>query len=134
MKNDKKILILEQDGLVALDLKRELEKEGFTVKRANSMVVSEIIIASGNKDLVIANTNVQTQPFFDKIKNLLKKCQLPLIWIGTLSNNEAMKESEGINVIGTFSKPFKSKDVVSFIVNYFNKKIKPLLFKKENCE
>ncbi|OFY93884.1 MAG: hypothetical protein A3K10_10395 [Bacteroidetes bacterium RIFCSPLOWO2_12_FULL_31_6] len=133
MKNDKKILILEQDGLVALDLKRELEKEGFTVKRANSMAISEIIIASGNKDLVIANTNVQTQSFFDKIKNLLKKCQLPLIWIGTLSNNEAMKESEGINVIGTFSKPFKSKDVVSFVVNYFNKKIKPL-FKKHYCE
>jgi response regulator RpfG family c-di-GMP phosphodiesterase len=134
MKNDKKILILEQDGLVALDLKRELEKENFTVKRANSMVASEIIIASGNKDLVIANTNVQTQPFFDKIKNLMKKCQLPLIWIGTLSDNEAMKASEGIKVVGAFSKPFKSKDVVSFVVNYFKKRIKPLLFKKENCE
>lgn len=131
--NTKKILIIEQDGLVALDLKRELEKEDFTVKRANSMIASEIIITNGNKNLVIANTDVQTQPFFDKIKILLKKCQLPLIWIGTLSKKEAMKESEGINVIGTFSKPFQSKDVVSFIVNYFNKKIKPL-FKKENCE
>lgn len=134
MKNDKKILILEPDGLVALDLKRELEKEGFTVKRSNSMVASEIIIASGNIDLVITNTDVQTQPFFDKIKNLLKKCQLPLIWIGTISKSEAMKESKGINVIGTFSKPFKSKDVVFFVVNYFKKRIKPLLFKKENCE
>lgn len=134
MNNPKKILIIEQDGLVALDLKRELEKENFTVKRANSMVASEIIIANGSKNLVIANTDVQTQPFFDKIKDLLKKCQLPLIWIGTLSNNEAMKASEGINVVGAFSKPFKSKDVVSFVVNYFNKKIKPLLFKKENCE
>lgn len=124
--NNKKILIIEQDGLVALDLKRELEKENFTVKRANSMVASEIIIANGSKNLVIANTDVQTQPFFDKIKNLLRKCQLPLIWIGTLSKKEAMKESEGINVIGTFSKPFQSKDVVSFIVNYFNEKIKPL--------
>lgn len=133
MNEPKKILIIEQDGLVALDLRRELEKEDFTVKRATSMIVSEIIIANGNKSLVIANTDVQTQPFFDKIKNLLKKCQLPLIWIGTLSKNEAMKDSEGINVIGTFSMPFKSKDVVSFIVNYFNKKIKPL-FKKENCE
>ena len=133
MSESKKILIIEQDGLVALDLKRELEKREFTVKTANSIVASEIIIASGNNNLVIANTDVQTQPFFDKIKNLLKKCQLPLIWIGTLSKNEAMKDSDGINVIGTFSMPFKSKDIVSFIVNYFNKKIKPL-FKKENCE
>lgn len=133
MKNNKKILIIEQDGLVALDLKRELEKEDFSVRRANSMVVSEVIIADSNKDLVIASTNIQTQSFFDKIKNLLKKCQLPLIWIGTLSTNEAMKESEGINVVGTFSKPFKSKDVVSFIVNYFNKKIKPL-YKNHYCE
>lgn len=133
MNEPKKILIIEQDGLVALDLKRELEKEDFTVKTTNSMIASEIIIANGSKDLVIANTDVQTQPFFDKIKNLLKKCQLPLIWIGTLSKKEAMKESEGINVIGTFSKPFQSKDVVYFIVNYFNKKIKPL-FNKENCE
>ena len=133
MNEIKKILIIEHDGLVALDLKRELEKREFTVKTANSMVASEIIITNGNKNLVIANTDVQTQPFFDKIKNLLKKCQLPLIWIGTLSKNEAIKDSEGINVIGTFSMPFQSKDVVSLIVNYFNKKIKPL-FKKENCE
>lgn len=126
MHRNKKILIIEPDGLIALDLKRELEKEGFSVKRANSMVASEIIITNGNKNLVIVNTHVQTQPFFDKLKNVLKKCQLPLIWIGTLSNNEALKKSDGINVIGTFSMPFISKDVVSFIVNYFNKKIKPL--------
>ncbi|MBI2281167.1 MAG: hypothetical protein HYU68_10825 [Bacteroidetes bacterium] len=126
MHKNKKILIIEPDGLIALDLKRELEKEGFSVKRANSMIASEIIITNGNKNLVIANTDVQTQPFFDKLKNVLKKCQLPLIWIGTLSNNEALKKSDGINVIGTFSMPFISKDVVSFIVNYFNKKIKPL--------
>ena len=36
MKNDKKILIIEPDGIVGLDLKLELEKEDFSVSNPNS--------------------------------------------------------------------------------------------------
>lgn len=131
MKNIKKALIVEQDALVAIDLKQELEKENFSVNKATSIVVPEIIIANDKTDVVIANTDVQTQPFFDKVKRLMKKYQIPLIWIGTLSNKEAMKKSEGMNVIGTFSKPFMSTDIVKRIVSFFNQKVKPLFQKKD---
>lgn len=130
MKNDKKILIIEQDGLVSLDLKHELEKKNFSVLRANSMIVSKIIISNKKADFVVANTNIQRQSFFDQLKILLKKCQIPFIWISTYLNNEVMKKNSGINVIETFSKPFISKDIVTLITNHFNKEIKPL-FKKE---
>lgn len=133
MKKNKKILIIEKDGLIAFDLKRELEKKDFSVNRESSITDFETIIKKKETDLIIANTDIQTESFFDKLKTLLKKCYTPFIWIGTLSDKESMKKSEGINVIGTFPKPFISTDIVSFIVNYFNKTIKPL-FKKDNCE
>lgn len=124
MTESKKILIIEQEALVALDLKRELEKKIFTIIRANSMIISELIISNKKIDIVIASTDMQRQPFFDKLKSVMKKCQTPLIWIGTLSDIETMKKSEGMNVIGTFLKPFNSKDVVNYIINFIDQKIK----------
>ncbi len=121
MKNDKKILIIEPDGIVGLDLKLELEKEKFSVSNPNSIADAEFIIANNKPDLIIANTDIKKETFFEKIKIQIKKCQLPFIWVGTLTKSEVAIESEGINVVGFFSKPFNSKSVVALIINYFNK-------------
>ena len=129
MKKDKNILILEPERIAGLELQIQLEKKGFTVSRPISLVDAEVVIAKDKPDFVIADTDIKTQSLFERIKKYLKKFQLPFIWIGTLTNNEVPKESDGINTIGTFSKPFDSKKVVALIVNYFNKKIKRLLYR-----
>ena len=126
MKNDKKILIIEPDGVVGLDLKLELEKEYFSIYNPNSITDAEFIISNDKPDLIIANIDIKKETFFEKIKIQLKKIQLPFIWIGTLTKSEVAIESEGLNVIGSFSKPFHSKSVVALIINYFNK-IKSLI-------
>jgi len=121
MKNDKKILILERDRLLGLDIQQQLIKNNFTVIRPLSIENTAEIISNENPDLVIADTDMNDESVFKKIKKQLKKIQLPFIWITSLTKEEAMKNGEGINLIKIFFKPFNSKSVVAFITNYFKK-------------
>jgi len=121
MKNDKKILILERDRLLGLDIQQQLIKNNFTVIRPLSVENTAEIISNENPDLVIADTDMNDESVFKKIKKQLKKIQLPFIWITSLTKEEAMKNSEGLNLIKIFFKPFNSKSVVAFITNYFKK-------------
>ena len=123
MKNDKKILILEPERIAGLELQQQLEKKGFSVDRPISLVDTEAAIEKDKPDLVIADTDIKKQNLFARIKKYFKKLWLPIIWIGTLTHKEAIKESKEINTIGTFSKPFDSKKIVAFIINYFNKTV-----------
>jgi len=121
MKNDKKILILERDRLLGLDIQQQLIKNNFTVIRPLSIENTAEIISNENPDLVIADTDMNDESVFKKIKKQLKKIQLPFIWITSLTKEEAMKNGEGINLIKIFFKPFNSKSFVAFITNYFKK-------------
>jgi len=121
MKNDKKILILERDRLLGLDIQQQLIKNNFTVIRPLSVENTAEIISNENPDLVIADTDMNDESVFKKIKKQLKKIQLPFIWITSLTKEEAMKNGEGINLIKIFFKPFNSKSFVAFITNYFKK-------------
>jgi len=121
MKNDKKILILERDRLLGLDIQQQLIKNNFTVIRPLSVENTAEIISNENPDLVIADTDMNDESVFKKIKKQLKKIQLPFIWITSLTKEEAMKNGEGINLIKIFFKTFNSKSFVAFITNYFKK-------------
>ena len=129
MKNDKNILILESTRIAGLELQQELEKEGFSVSRPISLVDTEAIVAIHKPDLVVANISIKKQYLFEQVKQYFKKLQLPLIWIGTLTNKDASQENDGLNVIGIFSKPFDGKKIVALIVSYFHKVV-DLLFHK----
>ena len=126
MKNEKQILIIEPDRLAGLDLQLQLEKKGHFVLRPISLVDTAVLISKFMPDLIIADTNIKKQNLFEQLKKYLRKYKLPFIWIGT----KEKKESEGINVLGTFSKPLDSNKIVALIVNYFNKKINPLFHRK----
>lgn len=123
MRNDKNILIIEPQRIAGLELQHQLEKEGFSVSRPISLVDTEAIIAIHKPDLVVANISIKKQHLFEQVKKYFKKLQLPLIWIGALTTNEAVKENDELNVIGTFSKPFDGKQIVTLIVGYFKKAV-----------
>ncbi len=127
MENDKKILIIERDRLLGLDIQQQLLKNNFTVIRPLSVENTANIITNENPDLIIVDTDMNGENVFEKIKTQLKKIQLPFIWITSLNKEEAIKNSEGINLIKIFFKPFNSKGVVVFITNYFNK-VKTFLY------
>ncbi len=121
MKNEKKVLIIEPERIIGLELQRQIEKEGFSVQRPISLEDAEAIITKDTPDLIVADTIIKKQSLFEKIKKQLKKFKLPFIWTGTITKEDETKENDGINVIGTFPKPFDSSKIVARIVNYFKK-------------
>lgn len=126
MKNDKNILIIEPERITGLDLQRQLEKKGFSVQRPISLVDAEVIIEKHTPDLIVADTIIQKENLFVRIKKYLSKLKLPFIWLGTLTKQ---KSKDGINVIGVFPKPFDNANVVARIVQYF-KRLSPVKRKK----
>mgnify|MGYP001618482250 FL=1 len=117
--NHKKLFIIEHERLIGLDLQLQLEKNGYTVSRPLSLVDSEVIISKDKPDLIIADSAIQQQDNFERLKKLFIRHQLPIICIGTVTN-EQMKACDGINIIGTFTKPFDSKKIARFVDNYFD--------------
>src|ERR1035437_9776964 len=115
MKNDKNILIIKSERIAGLELQQQFEKEGFSVSRPISLFDTEAIIAIHKPDFVVANISIKKQYLFEQVKKYFKKLQLPLIWIGTLTNKDVSQENDGLNVIGTFSKPFDGKKIVALI-------------------
>jgi DNA-binding response OmpR family regulator len=120
-KDVKKILIIEEDVLLGMDIKRELEKTHFSVERTISLKRAEESL-SNNPDLVIANTTITDDPLFHNLKIYLKKLQTPFIWISSFAKHEITIVHHYVNVVGTFFKPFNSKELVDFIINFFKGK------------
>lgn len=116
--NNKRIFIIEPDRLAGLGLQRELENNGYIVHRPLSLVDTEVIIEYEMPDLIIANSNIQQQKGFERIKKYFSRHQLPVFCTGCVTN-EALKNFEGINIIGTFSKPVDSKKIVALVNKYF---------------
>ena len=115
---DKKVFIIEHERLIGLDIQLQLEKNGCTVFRPLSLVDTEIIIKKDIPNLIIADTDIQQQDNFKRIKKLFIRHKLPIIYIGTI--NEITAQDSGLNVIGTFSKPFDSQKIACFVDNFFN--------------
>lgn len=121
-KDVKKIVIIEKDALLGIDIKRELEKAHFSVERRSSLKYAEELLLNHKTDLIVANTDITDDSLFLKIKNYLKKLQTPFIWISSLTKREIANIKNYPNVIATFFKPFNSKDLVDFIVNFLKNK------------
>ena len=79
----------------------------------------EVIIKKDTSNLIIADTGIQQQDNFKRVKKLFSRHKLPIIYIGTIDEN-VTQDSE-LNIIGTFSKPFDSKKIARFVDNFFNK-------------
>lgn len=123
MKEAKNIVIIENDALLGVDIKRELEKTNFSVERKSSIKHAEELLLNDKTDLIIANTDVTDDPLFHKIKIYLKKLQTPFVWISSHTKHEMTSTIKNCsNAVGTFFKPFNSKDLVHFIVNFFKGK------------
>jgi AraC-like DNA-binding protein/ActR/RegA family two-component response regulator len=121
MKNPKPInstiIIVEDELIIAMDLKRILSKEGYNViinfKNFNFLdTVNEI--EKHNPILVIIDINLN-QPEYDGItiaQHLLVKDLVPFIFITGLSDKEIVERIKSTRPHGIIIKPFKSVDIV----------------------
>lgn len=120
MSYKKRIFILEQSRIVGLDLKRHLTSRGYVVCEENDFTGLKHIMEQNAPDLIISDASIQQQAEFQVVKNHFLQKQIPIICIGTETDEQATKDCEGINIIGVFSKPFETSNVIELIDKYLS--------------
>ena len=118
MNKYKKVFIIEHERLIGLDIQLQLEKNGCIVYRPLSLIDMEVIILKDTPDLIIADINIQQQDNFKRVKKISAGPNLLIISFGKIIKSAA--QDSGLNIIGTFSKPFDSKKIACFVDNYFD--------------
>lgn len=122
-----KILIVEDELLIAKDLSIILEKEGY-LTRFGITNVNEAIQAIVEDDFVLVLIDVNLSNNSDGVElgnYLLKKDTIPFIYITSLSDNVTLDRIKDTRPHGIIIKPFKAIDVkstVSIVLSNFKHK------------
>jgi len=122
------IVIVEDELIIAMDLKRILMQEGYNVIiYFNNIKLLDVIIEieKYNPVLVILDINLKIKEFdgISIAQHLLLKGLIPFLYITGLSDKEMMLRIKASRPHGIIVKPFKPIDVmctVAVVVNNFN--------------
>lgn len=124
---NKKILVVEDESLIALDIKLILEKEGYEVITNIKTVETAIhCIEKNNPMLVLIDINLnQNKDGVDLGNYLLAKDTIPYIYITSYSNNIVLDKVKNTRPHGYIVKPFRSENLIttiSVVLNNFKHK------------
>ena len=118
MINKTKILIVEDETIVALDIKSSIEELGFEV--TNTVISYDDAICSvkqNQPDIIIMDINlenskdgIQTAIDIKKIKNI------PIIYLTAFCDDETMSKAIKTNPLAYLIKPFKTNELKSTIL------------------
>jgi AraC-like DNA-binding protein len=119
------ILVVEDEYIIALDIKEILEKEGFSViSEIDSIEHAIAIIKEQNPILVLLDVNLKmNRDGIDIGQFLLEFDKIPFIYITSSSDKITIDRIKGTRPYGFITKPFKAIDIitnVTIVLNNFN--------------
>jgi DNA-binding LytR/AlgR family response regulator len=109
--NDKvKIMIVEDESIVALDLSMRLQKEGYEVVGIAASSDDAVALFTGQKpDLVLMDINIKGAKDGIETAAALKRIQdVPLIFLTAFSQNEYVNRAKAVNPSAYLVKPFNN--------------------------
>ncbi|MEO8234938.1 MAG: DNA-binding response regulator [Flavobacterium sp.] len=117
-----KILIVEDELLIALDIKNILESEGYdTISNITSVTQAIQMIEKEKLSLVLIDLNLQKKNDGVLIGHyLLEKDTIPFIYITANSDKVSLEKAKETRPYGFIVKPFKPADIktaVSIVLN-----------------
>ncbi len=130
--NNELIIIVEDDLLIARDLKETLEKEGFkaisNIADYNSAVKS---IQELKPSLVLIDINLSKTHEGIKIASYLNELnEIPFIFVTSCNDKASLEKVKKTKPYGYINKPFRDVDIITSIVltlnNFKHRKIDPL--------
>ena len=133
----KKIVIVEDESFLALQIKQILENNNFEVIGITTDIVSTKEILSTKKpDLILLDIRLDTKmDGFIIAEYIDKNYQIPYIYLSAYSDEETMKRIMMSNPVSYILKPFHEKMLLTNIRLYFKqKKEKDQSSKIEICE
>lgn len=135
-----KILVLEDEVLIAMQIKGILEDEGYEVITNSTSVeaaIHQIEIEQPHLALIDINLN-KNKDGVDLGRYLLEKNIIPYIYITSYSNKSTLDRVNETRPDGYIVKPFKPSDLITTISvvlnNYKHREIDPIPIEKENVD
>ncbi|HET6245094.1 MAG: hypothetical protein H0V01_10525 [Bacteroidetes bacterium] len=111
----KKILIIDEQSIIGLELQKKLEQSGYKVVRANSFDQSHSNI---KPDLVISDTAPSTSSCLYLFKKALVGKSLPIICTNSQCIDRLLSVKELI-IIANYLKPFDTQEILNSVNEYF---------------
>lgn len=111
--NKTKILIVEDEAIVALSIKMEVQKlDCIVIGMASTEEEVFDIIKNDIPDIILMDINLGENENGIDIINKIKKTQdIPVLYLTAFSDDETMTEAFATNPLGYMVKPFKEQDL-----------------------
>jgi DNA-binding NarL/FixJ family response regulator len=121
----KKILIIEDEIVIAEDIQNILEKEGYEIAGIAECYDEAIKLFNKNKpDIIISDIYLKdSKTGIDIVKEFLKSRAVPVIFITAYSSNEIIEILANFNSITYITKPFTDGQLIA-AVKLINTKLK----------
>ncbi len=112
-----KILIVEDETIVALDMKRSITKMGFEVTNTVTNHDDAILSVSKNKpDFIIMDINLEnSKDGIETAQSIQKVQNIPIIYLSAFSDDHTIERAVKTNPLVYLSKPFKSEELKTMI-------------------
>jgi two-component system, response regulator PdtaR len=112
-----KILIVEDESIVALDLSMRLEKEGYAIAGiADNSDDAQHLFRNEQPDLVLMDINIKgSQDGIETAKQLKKIIDVPIIFLTAFSQNEYVNRAKEVNPAAYLVKPFNTDSLYTSI-------------------
>jgi CheY-like chemotaxis protein len=103
-----RILIVEDEGIVAIDLKQTLEKLGYEVTSLVSSGIKAVEKAEADHpDLILMDIRLQSKlDGIDAGRIISARHKIPIVYLSSFNNRDIMKYADSISAAGYLSKPF----------------------------
>jgi len=124
MDNKKKILVVEDEPMLATVLKGRLEKEGFEVSQAKDGIEALTDLKQNKYDLVLLDIILPKMSGFEimeSIKSDPNASDIPIVIVSNLGQESDIQKGQMLGAIGYFIKAQLSiEELVSKIKEFFS--------------
>jgi two-component system, response regulator PdtaR len=122
--NDASILVVEDDGLIALRSQELLTKSGYTVPDlfASGEEVLEYLEGAVLPDLILMDIGLSgTLNGIETARAVRKKYDIPVIFLSAYSNDQRIADARDVSPYGYIIKPFVEHQLLGTIQNALNR-------------
>ena len=122
--NDASILVVEDDGLIALRSQELLTKSGYTVADlfASGEEVLEYLECSILPDLILMDIGLSgTLNGIETARKVREKYDIPVIFLSAYSNDQRIAEAKDVSPYGYIIKPFVEPQLLGTIQDALNR-------------
>jgi two-component system response regulator VicR len=117
----KKILIVEDDGIIAIGLEYALQQEGFTVAVCSSAAESFAFIQHNEMDMALLDVSLPDGNGYDICRFIKGKLDIPVLFL-TVNDDEAnVVMGLDLGADDYIAKPFRLRELISRIHSVFRR-------------